>query len=214
MAGVAADPPASSPQRANDGPYITPTLSQTHVSFVGRQAELQHLKAAFEAAAGGQGALIMLVGEPGPVEPPGPENPEDDRLRLLSGIVGGLRHLGALHPLLLVMEDLHDADRGTLDLLVYLALSAFEQHARLLPTAEPAAVFVLWRTNVARGICLAQLGRMEEARTIVRPLLDVVESDARERTIANLVLLLEAAVVFEHRAAVSALLLDSRAWPT
>jgi DNA-binding CsgD family transcriptional regulator len=55
------------------------------------------------------------------VEPPPPVDPEDDRVRLLSGILAGLRHLGAQHPLLLVVEDLHDADRGTLDLLIYLA---------------------------------------------------------------------------------------------
>jgi DNA-binding CsgD family transcriptional regulator len=50
-----------------------------------------------------------------------PENPEDDRLRLLSGILDCLRNIGAAQPLLLVLEDLHDADRGTLDLLVYVA---------------------------------------------------------------------------------------------
>jgi predicted ATPase len=50
-----------------------------------------------------------------------PENPEVDRLRLLSGLLDGLRSIGAAHPLLLVLEDLHDADRGTLDLLMYLA---------------------------------------------------------------------------------------------
>jgi DNA-binding NarL/FixJ family response regulator len=50
-----------------------------------------------------------------------PENPEDDRLRLLSGILHCLRNIGAAQPLLLVLEDLHDADRGTLDLLVYVA---------------------------------------------------------------------------------------------
>jgi DNA-binding CsgD family transcriptional regulator len=55
------------------------------------------------------------------VELSAPENPEDDRLRLLSGILDCLRNVGAAHPLLLVLEDLHDADRGTLDLLVYIA---------------------------------------------------------------------------------------------
>jgi DNA-binding CsgD family transcriptional regulator len=50
-----------------------------------------------------------------------PEKPEDDRLRLLSGILDCLRNIGAAQPLLLVLEDLHDADRGTLDLLVHLA---------------------------------------------------------------------------------------------
>jgi DNA-binding CsgD family transcriptional regulator len=49
------------------------------------------------------------------------ENPEDDRLRLLSAVLDFLRGVGAKHPLLLVLEDLHDADRGTLDLLLYVA---------------------------------------------------------------------------------------------
>ena len=55
------------------------------------------------------------------VELSAPENPEDDQLRLLSGILDCLRKIGAAQPLLLVLEDLHDADRGTLDLLVYVA---------------------------------------------------------------------------------------------
>jgi hypothetical protein len=55
------------------------------------------------------------------VELAAPENPEDDRLRLLGGVLDFLRSIGARHPILLVLEDLHDADRGTLDLLVYLA---------------------------------------------------------------------------------------------
>jgi DNA-binding CsgD family transcriptional regulator len=166
--------------------------------FVGRQPELRQLRLAFEAAARGDGGLIMLVGEPGigktalceqltgvatalgglplvghcypegssgvpyqpfveafenyahqrdadtlraelgpsagelarmvpdlinllQVDPSAPENPEDDRMRLLRGIHECLRNIGAVHPLLLVLEDLHDADRGTLNLLVYLA---------------------------------------------------------------------------------------------
>jgi DNA-binding CsgD family transcriptional regulator len=172
--------------------------SQAQARFVGRADELQQLKVAFEEAAGGQGSLIMLVGEPGigktalcqefaryvgtrdglsllghcypegsatlpyqpfveafesyarerdaetlrrelgpgasevarivpslrsmlEVEPAAPGDPEDDRVWLLGGILAALRQMGALHPLLLVVEDLHDADRGTLDLLVYLA---------------------------------------------------------------------------------------------
>jgi DNA-binding CsgD family transcriptional regulator len=59
-------------------------------------------------------ALLQLEPAPG-------ESPEDDRLRLLDGVLGCLRTIGASQPLLLVLEDLHDADRGTLDLLVYLA---------------------------------------------------------------------------------------------
>ena len=49
------------------------------------------------------------------------ESRTDDRLWLLQGVVESLRSIGQVQPLLLVLEDLHDADRGTLDLLVYLA---------------------------------------------------------------------------------------------
>jgi DNA-binding CsgD family transcriptional regulator len=195
---VPPDLPASSPQRTSAGSRVLSALAKTHASFVGREPELQHLEAAFEAAAGGQGALVMLAGDPGigktalceqlasfvaargglnlvghcypegaagvPYQPfveafeafarqrdadvlraelgssagevtrmvpvlrsqlqielAAPENPKDDRLRLLSGVLDCLRHVGAAQPLLLVLEDLHDADRGTLDLLVYLA---------------------------------------------------------------------------------------------
>jgi hypothetical protein len=178
--------------------WLADNLSHRRPSFVGRDAELRRLMSGFEAAAKGQGALFMLVGEPGigktavceqlaslvgarggvalvghcypegsagvpyqpfveafetlarqrdpealraelgasaneiaRIVPPlrdllqlelrAPESPEDDRLRLLSGVLDCLRNVGTAHPLLLVLEDLHDADRGTLDLLVYLA---------------------------------------------------------------------------------------------
>jgi hypothetical protein len=61
QARVPTDPPASSPQQASDGAR----LSQGDAVFVGRQAELLKLKAAFEKATAGQGTLILLVGEPG-----------------------------------------------------------------------------------------------------------------------------------------------------
>jgi predicted ATPase len=59
------DEPASSLRRANDGARVTLTLSRSSAVFVGRQAELHQLKVAFQAAATGQGALMLLVGEPG-----------------------------------------------------------------------------------------------------------------------------------------------------
>jgi DNA-binding CsgD family transcriptional regulator len=177
---------------------VDDNLARRRSPFVGRVLELQQLHGAFEAAARGDGALVMLAGEPGigktalcqelasvvgardglalvghcypegsaslPYQPfveafegyarqrdaealrvdlgasagevarivpvlrnvlqtelAAPANPEDDRLRLLSAVLDFLRGVSAQHPLLLVLEDLHDADRGTLDLLLYLA---------------------------------------------------------------------------------------------
>jgi DNA-binding CsgD family transcriptional regulator/tetratricopeptide (TPR) repeat protein len=51
--------------------------------------------------------------------PPG--DPEEDRWRLMDAATDLLRSVAARSPLLLVLEDLHDADRGTLDLLLHVA---------------------------------------------------------------------------------------------
>jgi DNA-binding CsgD family transcriptional regulator len=57
-----------------------------------------------------------------------------------------------------------------------------------------------------RAICLAQLGRLEEARTLIGPLLhDLVSRSDHEVVITELVWVLQAAVVVEHRAAAQAL---------
>jgi DNA-binding CsgD family transcriptional regulator/tetratricopeptide (TPR) repeat protein len=166
--------------------------------FVGRESELRQLQGAFEAAASGNGRLVLLVGEPGigktalcdqlarfvsasdglllvghcyeegsfrlpyqpfvevfatylqecdiealstglgsgvaellrmvpslrerrNIAPRPPGDPEEDRWRLLQAATDLLRSAAAKQPLLVVLEDLHDADRGTLDLLLYLA---------------------------------------------------------------------------------------------
>jgi tetratricopeptide (TPR) repeat protein len=55
---------------------------------------------------------------------PSPANPadaEEERYRLFQAVTGFLRNAAAVQPLAIVLEDLHDADRGTLDLLVHLA---------------------------------------------------------------------------------------------
>jgi DNA-binding CsgD family transcriptional regulator/tetratricopeptide (TPR) repeat protein len=168
--------------------------------FVGREAELQRLRAAFDDAQAGAGLLVLVVGEPGigktalthqlavavgeaggqvltgrsygagspalpylpfieilrtavlartpeqlqqelgddaaeiarlvpelrqrlslPSEPETARDPEEARYRLLRAVAGFLCTVAASQPLVLVLEDLHDGDRGTLDLLLFLA---------------------------------------------------------------------------------------------
>jgi len=195
--------------RAAANAQATPENPMYGRTFVGREAELQQLQSAFDAATSGQGSLALVVGEPGigktsiceqlatyatirsgktlvghcyeegslslpylpfveamrsyvltrepdglrhdlgtgagdiarsvsevrdrifpsPLagegrvrgEGPAPAaDPEEERYRLYQAVTGFLRNAAAVHPLVIVLEDLHDADRGTLDLLLHL----------------------------------------------------------------------------------------------
>ena len=167
-------------------------------AFVGREAELRRLKAAFDGSISGEGSLTMVVGEPGigkttltqqlatyvalragmtlvghcyeegslsipylafvevmrsyvldrdavalrdelgsgasdvarivsevrerlEVESSAPGEPEEDRYRLLQAVTSFLRKAASVQHLLIVLEDLHDADRGTLEMLTHVA---------------------------------------------------------------------------------------------
>ncbi len=50
-----------------------------------------------------------------------PKDPEEERYRLLQAVTGFLANAANVQPLLLVVEDLHDADKGTLDMLTHVA---------------------------------------------------------------------------------------------
>ena len=67
------------------------------------------------------------------VEPGEPGDPEEDRYRLMHAVTSFLRNAATVQPLLIVLEDLHDADRGTLEMLTHVARNL--SGARLLIVA-------------------------------------------------------------------------------
>jgi tetratricopeptide (TPR) repeat protein len=166
--------------------------------FVGREPELKQLQSAFDGAISGQGALMMVTGEPGigktalceqlstyvtlrggrtlvghcyeagslslpylafvealrsyvlsretkdlreelgsgaadvarivseirerlKIKLRAPKDPEEERYRLLHGVTEFLSNAANIQPMLVVLEDLHDADRGTLDMLTHVS---------------------------------------------------------------------------------------------
>jgi tetratricopeptide (TPR) repeat protein len=177
--------------------------------FVGRESELKQLQTAFNGAMSGQGALMMVMGEPGigktalceqlatyvtlrggrtlvghcyeegslslpylafveamrsyilsrevkdlreelgtgatdvarivseireklKVKPRPQKDPEEERYRLMQAVTSFLTNAACVQPLLIVLEDLHDADKGTLDMLTH--VSRHLSGARLLIT--------------------------------------------------------------------------------
>jgi tetratricopeptide (TPR) repeat protein/archaellum biogenesis ATPase FlaH len=166
--------------------------------FVGREPELRQLQTAFDGAMSGQGALMMVMGEPGigktalceqlatyttlrggrtlvghcyeegslslpylafvealrsyvlsrdikdlreelgtgaadvarivseirerlKVKLRPQKDPEEERYRLLQAVTSFLTNAACVQPMLVVLEDLHDADKGTLDMLTHVS---------------------------------------------------------------------------------------------
>jgi tetratricopeptide (TPR) repeat protein len=166
--------------------------------FVGREPELKQLKSAFDGAMSGQGALMMVTGEPGigktalceqlstyvtlrggrtlvghcyekgslslpylafvealrsyvlsreakdlrkelgsgaadvariiseirerlKIKLRPQKDPEEERYRLLQAVTEFLSNAANIQPMMVVLEDLHDADKGTLDMLTHVS---------------------------------------------------------------------------------------------
>jgi serine/threonine protein kinase/tetratricopeptide (TPR) repeat protein len=166
--------------------------------FVGRESELKQLQSAFDGAISGQGALMMVTGEPGigktslceqlstyvtlrggrtlvghcyeagslslpylafvealrsyvlsrdpkdlkeelgsgaadvariiseirerlKIKLRAQKDPEEERYRLLQGVSEFLTTAANVQPMLIVLEDLHDADKGTLEMLTHVS---------------------------------------------------------------------------------------------
>jgi DNA-binding CsgD family transcriptional regulator len=87
-------------------------------------------------------------------------------------------------------------------------LTAFDENALVKGRPQPGrptAFFI--RFTAARALCLAQVGRVEEARALVRPLLDAIAGGTIDDEVpfGSLALLLRAAVALENHAAAQAL---------
>ena len=74
------------------------------------------------------------------VQPRSTGDAEEDRWRLLQAVSSFLRNAARRQPLLIMLEDLHDADRGTLDLLVHLSRQLTDSHVLVVFTYRDVEV--------------------------------------------------------------------------
>jgi DNA-binding CsgD family transcriptional regulator/tetratricopeptide (TPR) repeat protein len=84
--------------------------------------------------------ILPEVGERLAVQPRSTGDAEDDRWRLLQAVSSFVRNAARRQPILLILEDLHDADRGTLDLLVHLSRQLTDSHVLLVFTYRDVEV--------------------------------------------------------------------------
>jgi hypothetical protein len=116
-----------------------------------------------------------LHGAPRPLR-----DPEEDHWRLLTSVTDFLRAAASLHPMLLVLEDLQWADRGTLDLLVFLS--------RRLGGTPLLLVCTYRDVEVDRAHPLAgALAELRRGPTLVRILMRGLERGAVRELLASVV---------------------------
>ena len=83
--------------------------------------ESDDLKKELGSGASDIAKIVSEVRDRVDVEPRESSDPEEDRYRLMQAVTVFLRNASAVQPILIVLEDLHDADRATLDMLIHVA---------------------------------------------------------------------------------------------
>ena len=92
----------------------------------------------------------------GPSDPSDPGDPEQDRYRLMQAVTSFLTTAAAVQPLVIVLEDLHDADSGTLDMLTHVSRNLSGAQLMLVGTYRDVEVD---RSHPLSGV-LAELRRI------------------------------------------------------
>ncbi len=115
----------------------------------------------------GQGAadvarIVSEVRDRVNVVPSTASSPEEERFRLFQAVTGFLRNASSAQALCLVLEDLHDADKGTMEMLVHLARNLGGARIMLVGTYRDVEVD---RTHPLSA-ALAELRRVESFQRI------------------------------------------------
>ena len=141
--------------------YEEGSLSLPYLAFVEAMRSYvlardpEDLKRELGSGASDVARIVSEIRDRVEVEPSEPADPEQDRYRLLQGVASFLRNAAAVQPILIVLEDLHDADRGTLDLLKHVARNLSGSRLMIVGTYRDVQVD---RTHALSG-ALAELRR-------------------------------------------------------
>jgi len=123
------------------------------------------------------GRIVSEIGDRLQIELPEPANPEEERYRLMQSVSEFLTHAASLQPMLIVLEDLHDADQETLDMLAFVS--------RQLPDTRMLIVGNYRDVEVDRAHPLSKaLAELRRAANYNRILLRGLNADEVQRMLA------------------------------
>ena len=97
------------------------------------------------------------------IEPREAQNPEEDRYRLMQSVSLFLANAAAVKPMCVILEDIHDADKGTLEILSYVSRNLQNTRLMLVGTYRDVEVDRSHPLSAA----LAELRRISSFRRIL-----------------------------------------------
>jgi tetratricopeptide (TPR) repeat protein len=120
--------------------YEEGSLSLPYLAFVEalraytQSRDVSRLREELEPGAPDVARIVSEVRERLRIKPRPKGDPEEERYRLLQAVSDFLGSAAAAQPLLIVLEDLHSADRGTLDMLEHVARNLGDKRLLLVGT--------------------------------------------------------------------------------
>jgi energy-coupling factor transporter ATP-binding protein EcfA2 len=153
--------------------YEKGSLSLPYLGFVEAlrgyviNRDSQELRKELGTGAADVARIVSEVREKLKVKPKTSGDPEEERYRLLQAVTSFLTNAAAVQPLLVVLEDLHDADKGTIDLLTHVSRNLSGTRILIVGTYRDVEV----DRNHPLSAALAELRRVSSyGRVILRGL--------------------------------------------
>jgi tetratricopeptide (TPR) repeat protein len=126
--------------------YEEGSLSLPYLAFVEAMRsyvlirEVKDLREELGTGAADVARIVSEIREKLKVKPRPKADPEEERYRLMQGVSDFLHNAANVQPLLIVLEDLHDADKGTLDMLIHVSRHVGSSRLLLIGTYRDVEV--------------------------------------------------------------------------
>jgi tetratricopeptide (TPR) repeat protein len=153
--------------------YEEGSLSLPYLAFVealrsyAQARDVSHLRKELGTGARSVARIVSEVRERLKIEPGPQANPEEERYQLMQGVTEFLGSAAMTQPLLIVLEDLHSADKGTLEMLEHVGRNLADKRLLIVGTYRDVEVD---RTHPLSA-ALAELRRLPGfARLLLRGL--------------------------------------------